>query len=45
MMSLVSNVSYPLNAIRETTLEDVIATAKAAEPKMRFLIRELLAYL
>ncbi|MDX1913633.1 MAG: purine-nucleoside phosphorylase [Saprospiraceae bacterium] len=45
MISLVSNVSYPLSAIRVTTLEDVIATAREAEPKMRFLIRELLAYL
>lgn len=45
MISLVSNVSYPLTSIRVTTLEDVIATAREAEPKMRFLIRELLAYL
>lgn len=45
MISLVSNVSYPLSAIRVTTLEDVIFTAQTAEPKMRLLIRELLAYL
>lgn len=45
MISLVSNVSYPPSAIRVTTVEDVIATAQAAEPKMRLLIRELLAYL
>ncbi len=45
MISLVSNVSYPRSAIRVTTLEDVISTAQAAEPKMRLLIRELLAYL
>lgn len=45
MISLVSNVSYPLSAIRVTTLEDVISTAQTAEPKMRLLIRELLAYL
>ena len=43
MLSLVSNVSYPPDAIRVTTLEDVIATAQAAEPKMRHLIRGLLA--
>lgn len=43
MLSLVSNVSYPLSAIRVTTVEEVIATAQAAEPKMRLLIRELLA--
>lgn len=45
MISLVSNVSYPRSAIRVTTLEDVISTAQSAEPKMRLLIRELLAYL
>lgn len=42
MLSLISNVSYPLSAIRETSLEDVIATARAAEPRMRLVIRELL---
>lgn len=45
MISLISNVSFPRAAIRVTTLEDVISTAQAAEPKMRLLIRELLAYL
>jgi purine-nucleoside phosphorylase len=45
MISLISNVSYPRAAIRVTTVEDVIATAESAEPKMRLLIRELLAYL
>jgi purine-nucleoside phosphorylase len=45
MISLVSNVSYPRSAIRVTTLEEVISTAKTAEPKMRLLIREMLAYL
>ncbi len=45
MISLVSNVSYPLSAIRVTTLEEVISTAQAAEPKMRLLIRELVSYL
>lgn len=45
MLSLVSNVSYPLSAIRVTTLEEVIATAQTVEPKMRLLIRELLSYL
>lgn len=45
MISLISNVSYPRSAIRVTTVEDVIATAQMAEPKMRLLIRELLSYL
>lgn len=42
MISLVSNVSYPLSAIRETTTAEVIAVARLAEPKLRLLIRELL---
>lgn len=42
MLSLVSNVSYPPSAIRETTLEEVIAVAQATGERMRFLIRELL---
>jgi purine-nucleoside phosphorylase len=45
MISLVSNVSFPPSAIRETSLEDVIAVARDAEPKMRFLIRTLLSNL
>lgn len=45
MISLVSNVSFPPSAIRVTSVEDVIAAARGAEPKMRLLIRELLAYL
>lgn len=45
MISLVSNVSFPRSAIKVTTLEDVISTAQAAEPKLRLLIRDLLAYL
>lgn len=42
MLSLVSNVSYPPSAIRETTVEEVIATARAAEPHLRLLIRTFL---
>jgi purine-nucleoside phosphorylase len=42
MISLVSNVSYPQSVIRETTLEEVIAVAREAEPKMRLVVRELL---
>lgn len=43
MISLVSNVSYPKAAIRETTLEEVIAVAQKAEPNLRFLIKTLLS--
>ncbi len=42
MLSLVSNVAYPPSSIRVTTVEDVIAAAQAAEPKMRLIISELL---
>ena len=42
MISMVSNVSYPLSAIRETTVAEVIAVARAAEPNLSLLIREVL---
>jgi purine-nucleoside phosphorylase len=42
MISLVSNVAFPPSAIRPTTVEEVIATARAAEPGMRQVIRQLL---
>lgn len=42
MLSLVSNVSFPPSVIRETSLEDVIAVAAEAEPKLRFLVKSLL---
>lgn len=45
MISMVSNVAYPPSAIRVTTLDDVIAAAKAAEPKLRLLLQELLTQL
>jgi purine-nucleoside phosphorylase len=42
MISLVSNVSYPALAIKETSLEDVIAAAAVAAPKLKQLVVELL---
>jgi len=42
MLSLVTNVAFPPNVIRETSVEDVIALAGAAEPKLSLLVRELL---
>ena len=45
VLSVVTNKCYPLEAIRETSLEDVIATAKSAEPKMTLIVKELLTYL
>lgn len=45
MLSLVANVSYPPSVIRETTVEEVIAVAHSAEPKMSLIVNELLKYI
>lgn len=42
MLSLVTNVAYPLSTIHETSVEEVIASARAAEPRMTLIINELL---
>ena len=42
VVSVVSNKSYPLDAIQETSLEQVIATVRKAEPKMTLLVKSLL---
>jgi purine-nucleoside phosphorylase len=42
MLSLVTNVAFPPSVIRETSVEDVIAAANAAEPRLSLLVRELL---
>jgi hypothetical protein len=38
-------MGYPKEMIRETSLEDVIAVAKVAEPKMTLIIKELISSL
>ena len=43
VISVVSNKCYPLDEINETTVEEVIALAKAAEPKMTAIIKGVLA--
>lgn len=43
MLSMVTNVAFPPSVIRETSVEDVIATARAAEPNLSLLIREVLS--
>lgn len=43
VVSVVSNQCYPLEVIEETTVEEVIAVAESAEPKMRLIIKTLLA--
>ncbi len=42
VISIVSNKCFPIEAIKETTVEDVIAIANEAEPKMRLIIKEML---
>lgn len=42
VLSVVTNKCYPLDAIGETTLEEVIATATSAEPKMTLIVKALL---
>ncbi len=41
LLSMVTNVSFPPDVIRETSVEDVIATARAAEPNLSLLVREV----
>ncbi len=43
--SMVSNACFPVEIIQKTTIESVVAVAKAAEPKMRVLIKGLLSEL
>jgi purine-nucleoside phosphorylase len=42
VISIVSNQCFPPNIIQETTIESVIALAKATAPKLEFVIRNLL---
>ena len=42
VISVVSNKCYPIEEITETTVEEVIALAEIAEPKMRLIVTELL---
>ena len=41
VVSVISNKCYPIEVIKYTTLEDVIAVVQGAEPKLRQLIRTL----
>jgi purine-nucleoside phosphorylase len=42
VLSIVSNKCFPIEEIRQTTLESVIAVAAKAETKMRLIVRELM---
>jgi purine-nucleoside phosphorylase len=41
-VSVVSNKCYPLEEIRKTTVDDVIAMVQSVEPKVGLLVKELL---
>jgi len=43
VMSVATNKCYPMEEIRETTVEEVIAVAKSVEPKMTKVVKALLA--
>lgn len=43
VISVVSNKSYPIESIKETSVEDVIAIGQSAEPNMRLVIKEIIA--
>jgi len=42
VLSVVSNQSYPIELIREVTIDEVIATVEKAAPNMQLLVKELL---
>lgn len=45
VLSVVSNQSYPLEVIKETTVEEVIELARTVEPKMTHIVKEVLKLL
>lgn len=45
VLSVVSNQSYPPEVIKETTVEEVIALARTVEPKMTYIVKEILKLL
>ncbi len=44
-ISVITDMGYPMEAIKETSLEDVIQVAKTTEPKMTTIIKELITSL
>jgi purine-nucleoside phosphorylase len=42
VVSVTTNKCYPVEEIKPTSVEDVIAVASGAEPKMRLVVKELL---
>jgi len=45
VLSIVSNKSFPIEEIKETTIEEAIAVANAAEPKMSLIVKEMISKL
>lgn len=45
LLSMVTNVSFPPSVIQETSVDDVIRVARAAEPNLAAIIREVLTSL
>ncbi|HMQ47990.1 MAG TPA: purine-nucleoside phosphorylase [Saprospiraceae bacterium] len=45
VVSVATNKCFPIEAIKETSVEDVIAVAREAEPRMRLIVRGVLASL
>jgi len=43
VMSVVSNQCYPLEVIEEVTVEEVIAVVESVEPKLRMIVKKVLA--
>lgn len=41
-ISVITDMGFPKELIRETTLDDVIRVAKATEPKMTFILKKLI---
>jgi purine-nucleoside phosphorylase len=45
VVSVATNKCYPVEEIQKTTIEDVIAVAEEAQPKVTTIVKELLKYL
>jgi purine-nucleoside phosphorylase len=41
MLSVVANMCYPISVVKETTVDDVIKVANAAELKLRLMVRDV----
>ena len=44
-ISAITDMGYPMEAVKETSLDEIIEAAGIAEPKMTLIIKELIASL